>query len=150
VDRFWIAPQGEIDFLILHPTLGALTLEVKAGIYEVQGSLFTLVHTGQRVDIAAQMRHNTHGLARWLGGAGIRWKIGYGWVFTDSSLANSHLPPAITDLSCDPTERIALDCSDMPNLGERIQQVMAHWKRALGNPDLGATRLQQIRDALWF
>ncbi|EQB9577012.1 nuclease-related domain-containing protein [Escherichia coli] len=35
-----LPPSGEIDFLVLHPVYGVLALEVKSGIYRVEGTVF--------------------------------------------------------------------------------------------------------------
>ena len=74
-------PTGEIDFIVLHSEFGVLALEVKAGRYTVQGSLFTLVKSGTIVDVLKQTRHNVHGLARWLGGPDSAKRSGMGWYF---------------------------------------------------------------------
>ncbi|WP_246877958.1 nuclease-related domain-containing protein, partial [Pantoea ananatis] len=74
-----LPPSGEIDFLVLHRIYGVLSLEVKSGIYRVDGPIFVHLKTNNNVDVVKQTRNNVHGLARWLGGATtLRLRIGYG------------------------------------------------------------------------
>ncbi|MGK4443944.1 nuclease-related domain-containing protein [Yersinia enterocolitica] len=76
-----LPPSGEIDFLVLHRIYGVLALEVKSGIYRVDGPIFVHLKTNNNVDVVKQTRNNVHGLARWLGGATtLRLRIGY-WVW---------------------------------------------------------------------
>jgi hypothetical protein len=60
-------PTGEVDFLILHPKLGILAIEVKGGAYKYSDHSFVSIIRDEKVDVIGQIRRNTHGLARWIG-----------------------------------------------------------------------------------
>jgi hypothetical protein len=42
------APTGELDFLILHPLLGILGIEVKGGLVGYDRNAFVFLRTGER------------------------------------------------------------------------------------------------------
>lgn len=71
-------PTGEIDFLILHQSLGILAVEVKGGILSYDRTEFVYKRTGNRLDPIRQVSRGTHALARWLSDSGAgKWRIGY-------------------------------------------------------------------------
>lgn len=143
------AITGEIDFLVLHPELGVLALEVKGGAHKVQGLAFVHVQSGNTTRAIEQLRSNTHGLTRWLGtDPNLRVKFGYGLVFPHSDFRGQSLGPALSDPSANPPGSIVIDQPDLVSLAQRITTVMLYWKSALGNPSLGAHRLNAIVDAI--
>lgn len=138
-------PTGEIDFLVLHPVLGLLAIEVKGGVLGYDRNEFVYVRTGQRIDPVRQVRRGTHSLAQWIkeqGGPGL--KIGYALLFPDSETTERALPPALIDPTVSPQQRIVLDRRDLPNLGDRIQSVMKYWRKALAAQALGEQRVKEI------
>lgn len=143
------APTGEIDFLILHPKLGALVLEVKSGAYRVDGLLFVHLNTGRSIDPVRQTRHNVHGLARWLGDdPGLRLRMGYGFVFPDSYFGDAVVSAAMVDVAVNPPQRILVDKGQMPNIADRVKDIMRYWQTALRNPALGEDKVRRIVEAL--
>jgi hypothetical protein len=140
---------GEIDFLILHPVLGVLALEVKGGIHKVEGLAFVHVKSGTATRVIEQTRANVHGLARWLGvDPQLRLKIGYALAFPHSDFQGHVISSALVDTTVDPPETIVIDMSDVPSIGRRILEIMAYWKDALSTPALGARRMQALINAL--
>jgi hypothetical protein len=149
LDGSFVPPTGEVDFLILHPQLGVLAIEVKGGRYKIEGAAFVLIHSGDRVEALRQTRRNTHGLAKWLAGKNdIRCRIGYALCFPDSHFRQDQLPPGLVDPSGPKLQTITLSFGDMPRLSDRIREVMEYWKAALSTPPLGKTRVKEIVDAL--
>ncbi|EET2399822.1 nuclease-related domain-containing protein [Escherichia coli] len=140
-----LPPSGEIDFLVLHPVYGVLALEVKSGIYRVEGTVFVHIKTKKHVDIVKQTRNNVHGLARWLGGATtLRLRIGYGFIFPDSYFDDKIINAAMVDASVKPFRGIFVDKSQLPEMAKHTIDIMQYWKHALGNNELGDERVQLI------
>ncbi|WP_082113091.1 nuclease-related domain-containing DEAD/DEAH box helicase [Pseudoxanthomonas suwonensis] len=135
------AVTGEIDFLIVHPELGVLAVEVKGGAHKVQGLAFVHVTSGNVSRAVEQARASAHGLARWLGvKPGLRLKIGYALIFPDSDFNGQIASVALTDVTVDPPESIVIDRSGLPVIGQRIVEIMTYWKAALANSALGDQR----------
>lgn len=142
-------PTGEIDFLILHPRLGVLALEVKGGRYRIQGAAFVLMRTGKRIGVVKQTRDNSHGLARWLAGNNsLRASIGYAFCFPDSHFAVDALPPAMKDPGNGGPHSLMLDMASMPNLGRRVIEVMTYWAKELHITPLGEKKVAELVKAL--
>jgi len=139
------APTGEIDFLVLHPELGALVLEVKSGRYRVDGTVFVLIRSNKPVDVVRQTRNNFHGLTQWLGKQiGLRSRMGYGFVFPDSQFGDTLISTAMADITVDPPSSIFVDRQQMPNLAVRVVEIMRYWKQTHGNADLGNEKVASI------
>ncbi|WP_249326810.1 nuclease-related domain-containing DEAD/DEAH box helicase [Enterobacter hormaechei] len=144
-----LPPSGEIDFLVLHRIYGVLVLEVKSGIYRVDGPIFVHIKTNTKVDVVKQTRNNVHGLARWLGGATtLRLRIGYGFIFPDSYFDDKVINAAMVDASVRPFRRIFIDKSQLPEIAKYTIDIMHYWKHALGNNPLGSEKLQLIIKSL--
>jgi hypothetical protein len=149
IDEQFIAPTGEIDFLIVHPELGLLAIEVKGGKYRIEGSAFVLMRGSKRVDVLKQTRDNTHGLARWLAGKhSIHRRIGYALCFPDSQFPTHALPPGLVDPCGITYEAITWGLLDMPKLSKRVEEVMRYWKNALGYKDLGFAKANELIKSL--
>jgi len=145
------APTGEIDFLIIHESLGLLALEVKSGEQRVENGLFTYVKTGKIGNHVLQTRKNLHGLARWLGSdPSLRWRIGYGLVFPDSVFGENVISSGLVDTTVTPPQSLFIDRMDMDTseLAARIRELMVYWKQTLGNPALGVSRAARLVDVL--
>ena len=139
------APTGEVDFLVLHPELGALLLEVKSGRYRVDGTVFVLIKSNKPVDVVRQTRNNFHGLMQWLGkNGGLRSRIGYGFVFPDSQFGGALISAAMADVTVDPPSRIFVDQEQMPDLSARVVEIMRYWKQTHGNGRLGESKVVDI------
>lgn len=139
------APTGEIDFLVLHPELGALVLEVKSGRYRVDGTIFVHIKTNKRIDAVGQTRKNFHALTQLLGkGAGLYSRIGYGFVFPNSQFGDALISIAMADATVDPPNRIFVDRGQMPELAGRVVEIMRYWKDAHSNAAMGEEKLADI------
>lgn len=142
-------PTGEIDFLIIHPENGVLALEVKSGKYHVKSSVFVHIKDKRVIDPITQTRKNIHGLAAWLGvNPSLRLRLGYGLVFPHSDFRASPLSPGLYDITATPPQPIYIDYPQMPNVAERVIELMQYWRTALKNPELGANKAQELVNAL--
>jgi hypothetical protein len=144
-------PTGEIDFLIIHKSLGLLTLEIKGGVQRVEEGLFIYAKTGNSSNHLQQMRRNTHGLAQALGSDyGLYFRIGYALVVPDSEFGEDVNIPGLTDITVAPQHSLLIDRKnlDAPTLTARIHELMAFWKRALDSKALGADRMARLVEAL--
>lgn len=140
---------GEIDFLIVHPELGVLAVEVKGGAHRVQGLAFVHVKSGRVTRAVEQVRRNTHGLARWLGVSPcLRLKIGYALVFPDSDFREEIVSTALVDVTAEPPESIVVDRRQMTRIGQRICEILSYWKKSLCNPPLGPARRDELLNTL--
>lgn len=125
------APTGELDFLLFHPSLGVLALEVKGGRLKCEGNRFFLPN-GTVIDPIAQVRRGTHALARWIVGAGgPKYRIGYALVFPESDMQGRPLPPSLIDMTTQDPESICIDQPSLPRLGLRVIEIMRYWQREL-------------------
>ena len=142
-------PTGEIDFLILHPELGVLALEVKGGEIIYEKHQYVLKRTRKKIYPVNQVRRGTHGLAEWLLGieAGA-WRIGYAFIFFDNDTTGKSLPPAMIDASLEKPQKILLGRNDFGDLGDKVVEVMKYWKEALGNKSPGEQKISGLIDAL--
>lgn len=138
-------PTGEIDFLILHQSLGILAVEVKGGILSYDRTEFVYKRTGNRLDPIRQVSRGTHALARWLcdSGAG-KWRIGYCILLPHSEIQNKATPVASIDRTVEPPQSIILDINDLDNLGERVKGVMSYWRNALGTWPLQHSQIEKL------
>lgn len=146
IDRKY-PPTGEIDFLIIHDSLGLLTLEIKGGNQRVEDGLFIYAKTGKSSDHIQQMRKNTHGLAQALGSEYALYSlIGYALVVPDSEFNEDVNIPGLTDISIAPSQSLLIDrkSMDAPALAARVFELMAFWRKSLGGKALGAARMDSI------
>lgn len=139
------APTGEIDFLVIHPELGLLALEVKSGRYRVDGVTFVHLKFGTTITPVHQVRHNVHGLAQWLGtDKSLRLRIGYGLIFPDSDFGNEIVSTALVDVSVKPPQSIVIDKGQVPQLGTRIVEMMQYWKQTLKTQKLAGEIVDKL------
>lgn len=140
---------GEIDFLILHPVMGVLALEVKGGVHKIEGLAFVHVRSGTRTRVIEQTRASVHGLARWLGvQPSLRIKIGYALAFPHSDFQDQIVSTALADMTVQPPAMIVIDKGDLPYIGRRIFEIMNYWKQALSNPPIGRERMKALVETL--
>jgi len=141
-------PTGELDFLILHPELGILALEVKGGVIAYHQSVFVF-RNGTRIDPVRQVRRGTHALAGWIYSASsYSLKIGYAIVLPDSDLADKLVPPALVDYTPSGPQNIVLDKNDLREFGRKVTQLMRYWKIALNNDNLGQDKVENIKSLI--
>ena len=142
--------EGEADFVITHPELGVLALEVKGGrvAYDPATKRWTQTgHSGTHAldeDPFDQAKGAMHSLVRILEGqpGWDRWKPSYGFgvAFPDGRYETAAHPGA-------PAE-IVIDRNDLARLSERVPQVMRTWSR--GGRRFGAEGMDAVSAALGF
>lgn len=140
------AVAGEADFVLLHPRLGMLCLEVKGGGIErdpLSGSWNSTDRNGTRHPIkdpflqAEGSRHSLFRKAQALRG----WRPGYmtlghGVCFPDVATAADWGPNA-------PSE-IVLTLSDLNRIERRIAAIFEYWRNTERDQDMGSDRLNAI------
>ena len=142
--------EGEADFVITHPELGLLALEVKGGrvAYDPATKRWTQTgHSGTHgldEDPFHQSKGAMHSLVRILEGqpGWDRWKPSYGFgvAFPDGRYETAAHPGA-------PAE-IVIDRNDLARLAERVPEVMRTWAR--GGRRFGAEGMDAVSAALGF
>lgn len=137
-------PVGEIDFLILHPLLGILALEIKGGRVRIENN-YVVFANGDKKDPISQVGRGVYALSRWIADAGGPYhKIGYAVVFPQSMVKGRSLPPAFYDITGPSPQCICLDRSDLDTVGDKAIHLMQYWKSALGNPSFTPGKMDQI------
>ncbi len=142
--------EGEADFVITHPELGLLALEVKGGRVAYDPGTRRWSQTGHSgthgldEDPFHQSKGAMHSLVRILEGqpGWDRWKPSYGFgvAFPDGRYETAAHPGA-------PVE-IVIDRHDLTRLAERVPEVMGTWARARRR--FGEEGMEAISKALGF
>ena len=142
--------EGEADFVITHPELGLLALEVKGGrvAYDPVTRRWTQTgHSGTHgldEDPFHQAKGAMHSLARILEGrpGWDRWRPSYGFgvAFPDGRYDTAAHPGA-------PAE-IVIDRNDLDRLADRVPEVMRTWSRP--GRSFGAEGMEGVSMALGF
>ena len=142
--------RGKADFVITHPELGLLALEVKGGriAYDPRTKRWTQTgHSGTHdldEDPFHQAKGAMHSLVRILQGrpGWERWQpsYGFGLAFPDGRYERPAHPGA-------PVE-IVIDRSDLARLAERVPEVMRTWSRP--GRRFGAEGMEAVSMALGF
>ncbi|GCE20883.1 nuclease-related domain-containing DEAD/DEAH box helicase [Dictyobacter kobayashii] len=141
-------PLGEIDFLISHPKLGILVLEVKGEHVKIDNN-YVVFGNGGRKDPLSQMKRGIFSLGKWIVNAGGPFcKFGYAVVFPQSLVKGRTLPPAFYDATYETRQCLCLDQSDLNNLGQKIIQLMTYWKHAYKNQIPSSSQINQIINLL--
>lgn len=144
--------EGEADFVILHPALGILAIEVKAGgIAYREGNWIQINrHTGEEKVIdplgqAAESQHHIVNLLRQrLPNLPLRPIVGRAAWFTSVVLDRKlPLPPSATPA-------ILLDETNLDNPEEGLKRVFTFWKENLnaGKTELSPAQFSQVIDTL--
>jgi len=144
------AVAGEADFVLLHPRLGMLCLEVKGGGIErdaLSGSWNSTDRNGTRHPIKdpfLQAQDSLHSLFRtaqalrgWRRGY---FTLGHGVCFPDVAKAADWGPNA-------PSE-IVLTLRDLDRIERWIAAIFEYWRDPGRDQDMGSDRLKAIRDML--
>ena len=123
--------QGEADFVIAHPELGVLALEVKGGSIAFDPSSRRWTQTGHDgthhldEDPFHQAEDEMRSLVRILEAqpGWDRWRpsFGFGVAFPDGRYEHS--------ADSDAPVEIVIDRGDLTRLAERVPEVMRHWSR---------------------
>ena len=142
-------PTGEIDFIVLHPSLGVLAVEVKGGSLRYDRNEFVYVRSQVRIDPVRQVRRGTHSLAKWIAArGGPKLRIGYAILLPDSNTQGKPLPIQLLDATVDPPQPIVIDKHNLRDLGNCIQSVMGYWTRSLEAQPLPASTIDSIIDLI--
>lgn len=142
--------EGEADFVITHPELGLLALEVKGGrvVFDPSTKRWTQTgHSGTHVlgeDPFHQAKGGMHSLVRILEGqpGWERWRPSYGFgvAFPDGRYEREAHPGAPTT--------IAIDRDDLDRLEVRVPEVMGTWQRP--GRRFGAEGMDAVASAFGF
>ena len=146
------AQDGEADFVVAHPELGVLILEVKGGAiaYDAATSQWSSANRHGEVflikDPAAQARTNKYALLQKLQdmpGWSTEWlTIGHAVIFPDTVVTNVQLRP---DLPKD----IILDGNSLTAIEQAIRRVFAYFHQTDGRTGRpGADRLMVLNELL--
>ena len=138
------APTGELDFIVLHPELGILAIEVKGGRFKFDRHKFVYIKNNQEFDPISQLRRGTFALSKWIQSAGIYFSVGYAWIFPDVDMKDKRVPPAFQDIS--KNQRLAIDHRQIPDLENHIIEIMEYWKETLGVFSLSQQNINKIVD----
>lgn len=140
--------EGELDFLVLDPTRGALCLEVKGGgIQRRSGGWFSVDRNREAHSIkdpGLQVSNAMHAILRYLrdskgfGQAGFRCRMGWGVLFPDAD--------APTDLGPDLPRSFVIDRSDLADLRRAVDRMFD--SNGLDGPALGPPATKALLDAL--
>ncbi len=114
----------EADFVLVHPELGILVLEVKGGLIRYDGASGTWFSNRNLIkDPVAQVRRAKHSLLDLLKGIPpwqTRWlTLGYAVAFPDASVERDLLPELPAAL--------VLDMADLADVNGWVRQAMAYW-----------------------
>lgn len=142
------APTGEIDFIVLHPALGILAIEVKGGVFRYDRTKFVYLRSNRIFDPVGQLRRGTFALTDWVRQAGIAAPtVGYAWIFPDVDIRGKPLPPAMVDPAC-PGGGPVVDMRGMLELDRHIVEIMGYWQQTLRPVRLTPTQIDQIVDLI--
>ena len=122
--------EGELDFLVLDPSRGALGLEVKGGrVQKMRRGWVSVDRDGKEhivKDPGAQARRAVHGIRRYLdaasgfGGKGFRCRFGWGVVLPDIV--------SLQDMGPDLPRHLIVDRKDCLDFQTSVDRIFGHWK----------------------
>ncbi len=142
------SPIGEIDFLILHPKLGILALEVKGGVvrHSAEGFYYSKTAIGgpQAIDPSTQLRRGIFAIQDWLKNKGKSVQIGRAFFFPDSELNASHLPPDVVCYENEAPIKLVLDINDTDRVAEKITSIMEFHKTKLSINEYSSGDIEEI------
>ena len=120
--------DGEADFVLAHPSKGALILEVKGGgISIVDGQWLSTDRHGKsfEIDPFGQLRDNKHFLGEFLAErlprVGNKVQLGHAAVFPDIEVTS--------DLSAEAPREVLIDRSDLRDIVRSVDRVASHWNK---------------------
>ncbi|WP_409319486.1 AAA family ATPase [Pseudomonas sp. KCJK9016] len=140
------SPVGEIDFLILHPDLGILALEVKGGVIGHNSSGFYYSKTN--VDPVAQLNRGIFAIQEWLRNNGVTVQIGRAYFFPGSEMKTSQLPPSVVDNNHLLPIKLILDIKDLDRVDERVRSIMNYFKLLLNTVPISKSKIETIIEML--
>jgi len=139
--------DGEIDFVILHPAMGILLLEVKGGIVgrDENGSWYSIRRDRSQADIKnpfEQVKDNKYAFIK---------KIDTlpNWQYTLPTIGHAvFFPDGVaedTQMGADVPAEIVFQHSDLGRLDEKIRNCLKYWAGEKFNPP-GEEGIQVLRD----
>lgn len=140
------SPVGEIDFLILHPDLGILALEVKGGVIGHNSSGFYYSKTS--VDPVAQLNRGIFAIQEWMRNNGVTVQIGRAYFFPGSETNTSQLPPSVVDNNHLLPIKLILDIKDLDRVDERVRSIMNYFKKLLNTAPISKLKIEAIIEML--
>ncbi|MCH4292895.1 AAA family ATPase [Shewanella sp. 3B26] len=140
------SPIGEIDFLILHPVLGALAVEVKGGKISHDRNGYYYTNTGDRLDPVSQLDRSMFALQRILENNGVKIKIGRGFYFPDLKMSPFELPPELVDYSSLAPKTLTIDIND--SVGEKVQKIMRYHLDAFRSSPISPDLIDKILEII--
>ena len=151
VAEFTDSSIGEIDFLIFHPTLGALAIEVKGGIvgHNYDGFYYQK-ELGNKtfIDPIKQLRRGIFALQDLLISRGLDIKFAQAYCFPHSKADLNQLPPAVVDSNDGLSMKIVLDIRDNKRLHKRIVEIMTIFKQSNKTPEHTPDSITAIINAI--
>lgn len=146
------SPIGEVDFLILNETLGALAIEVKGGqlkhdsdgFYYSRGSGLEI----SRIDPVSQLNRGIFAIQKWLFGNNLKIKIGKCFYFPESEAPLNSLPAGYFNVNFNEPISLVIDINDNNILETKIKSLMAFYKKQLRCDDLSVFQIKKLIDMI--
>lgn len=144
------AQDGEADFVVAHPELGVLVIEVKGGsiAFDAKTNAWTSTSRAGTVysikDPVEQARKNKYALLSKLQELP-GW---HGWITLGHAVAFPDIETSRGRLRPDLPQVLILDRKKLQNAEQAIRDVFAYWRGEQGEGTLGVERLQQITHLL--
>lgn len=132
---------GETDFIILHPDLGILAIEVKGGNFKTQYGRFIYTRTGASFDPFTQLQRGVFTLDNYIKKAGLNIRVGQAFVFPDVVIPIENAPAIIKDTK---GFRIYIDASDTGKITSRIIEIMTFWRTGLPSAGLSQENIDKL------
>lgn len=143
--------EGEADFVVLHPSKGILSIEVKAGDIGYRGGewIQTNRHTGEEkvIDPLGQAAESQHRISDFLRQKGIAKQPLVGRAAWFTSVAFSNRVP----LPIEAVPDIILDEGSLEHPGEALDRAFAYWRDTLHFtrvPELSPSEFHQVVELL--
>ncbi|ANH66602.1 ATP-binding protein [Mitsuaria sp. 7] len=142
---------GEVDFVILHASLGMLCIETKSGRYRPSGVRFIHEREGYTIDPLGQVKDNTFTVIEMLDSWEMKCPVGYAVHLPDSDLDASQIASAFMPIGRPLQDGILILQKHRQDIPSRIVELMSHWKAAL---NYGAQRdfereITRFLEAVW-
>ncbi|MVF14241.1 AAA family ATPase [Ketobacter sp. MCCC 1A13808] len=135
---------GEIDFLVLHPTLGFLAIEVKGGTLHHDCSGFHYKKKGKKESVSfdSQLGRGRYALQSFLSKRGKKLKIGAAYFLCDSKVEPINLPPNLVDSHEDIS--LVFDIRDVKCIGERIERLMKYYGKVYQQESFSTSEIEHV------
>ncbi|WP_394147183.1 AAA family ATPase [Shewanella atlantica] len=141
---------GEVDFLIIHPELGVLAIEVKGGNFrrDNNGYYYSQGESRSHFDPFEQLNRGVFALQKLLRESGIRTRFGKAYYFPETDYG-MNLAPEYLDYYLGKKIRLTIERSDTGQEALRIESLMKHYHRLLGIKSLGKSGVLRILECIF-